>query len=103
MTVRNLLSDESKWAQGYYAFDKDGNQVECSEKKACKWCLIGALAKCYPKDIDSAEFWDKQQRILRTIYKLFPEDYHQSGLVGWNDSRETTWEKVNKVLDEAGV
>jgi hypothetical protein len=47
MKAYELLSDRSKWTQNYAARDKDNKNVSPHDSSAVKFCLIGALRKCY--------------------------------------------------------
>lgn len=44
--VRNLLADQDKWNQGTFAVDVEGAPVGPTNPNACRWCLLGALARC---------------------------------------------------------
>ena len=44
--VRDLLSDESRWAVGAPALDDRRLSVKPAGEKAKAWCLVGAIAKC---------------------------------------------------------
>lgn len=43
--VRTLLASEKSWAKGFYARDRDGNQVMDTDSRAIRWCLVGACWK----------------------------------------------------------
>lgn len=45
--VLGLLSDPSNWTTNAYARNKDNQQVQSTSPEACKWCLLGAIIKCY--------------------------------------------------------
>lgn len=47
MKVQELLSDESKWCCFHTAKNIQGNQVDVNSPDACRFCLLGALDKCY--------------------------------------------------------
>ena len=48
MKISELLSSPSKWTQGSFAKDADGEPVCWSSRYAERFCLLGALKKCYP-------------------------------------------------------
>jgi hypothetical protein len=52
MKVRELLSDESKWVQGIDAVDCLGMGCSPYSDQASKWCLMGAIAKCYDYSLE---------------------------------------------------
>ena len=45
LTLRDLLSDKSKWTQEVCARDKNDEEVSPGSEEACKWCLVGALMR----------------------------------------------------------
>ena len=38
-----ILADEDAWTQHLYARDTDGQRCDLSDRRACNWCLTGAL------------------------------------------------------------
>lgn len=46
LKAKEILSDEKNWCRsGYYANDSLGNNVDPTNKIACKFCTIGSLYK----------------------------------------------------------
>lgn len=43
--ARVLITDKTKWTQGEYARDKDGDRCLPDEPRAVCWCANGAYAK----------------------------------------------------------
>lgn len=41
--VKKLFSKDGSWIRGSYALDDEGRQVSIGNRKACKFCLSGAL------------------------------------------------------------
>jgi hypothetical protein len=60
----NLFQDKSRWAQGYYQRDKDGN--ECGWAKGYSFCAIGALS--HFSDGDSHKALCCLQRVSEHLY-----------------------------------
>lgn len=50
MKVHELLTDASRWTQGAMARSSDDRPltVSLALDDGCKFCLVGALIKCYP-------------------------------------------------------
>ena len=48
MKVHELLSDPSKWTKGVMARSSDGDVVDPGSVLATCFCLLGAIAVCYP-------------------------------------------------------
>lgn len=106
MKVIELYSDESKWAKNSYAYSEDGRKVASFNENACKWCLAGAITKCY-----SSDAYAIRVVVRKAIRKLFGDKWDEKNLceefrtneVMFNDDPETTFEQVMAVLMEAGV
>lgn len=49
MKIKELLNKKGKWTQNWFAIDAFGNRVSSTSLKAIKWCLMGAVSKCYKK------------------------------------------------------
>jgi hypothetical protein len=48
--ARSILEKPNAWGRGYYAKDNKGNDVEATDKRACRFCALGAIAKAQGKD-----------------------------------------------------
>ena len=46
MKVKDFLT-EDKWIQKFGAINSEGVWVSANDESAVKWCLIGAIYKCY--------------------------------------------------------
>jgi hypothetical protein len=81
MKIRELFSDESKWTKYDFARDSKGRPVTSDAPQACRWCLLGAIIKCYPGD-------EKFKVIHTLVEHLGPSIPH------WNDRNSTTFKNV---------
>lgn len=80
--ARDLIADPTRWTQGSFARDADGDPCGSRHPAACQWCLEGALVKvgarfaaetylyrALPKgEDDAAHYNDNRQH--RTIIRL---------------------------------
>ncbi len=104
MTISELLTDESKWTTEVYARDAAGRPVSAVDPTACRWCLTGAMIRCYtdPDQADAAE-----AKLLAAWARWEPRAHEQnptaSTLTGWNDAFGRTFEDVKALVEEAGV
>lgn len=75
MKIRDLLADPSKWTQGAYARDAEGNKIRfrSGRDSAVCWCLQGAVQHCYDDD-----------EVAWRILKLIRSEVGGS-LPEWND------------------
>jgi hypothetical protein len=86
--VQELLSSEDKWTQGSYAKDKDNFIVTINSLEAVKWCLKGAIHKCYPDHIEAGEIYYKISKKVRSINQ-------------YNDTH--TYEEVMELVRELDI
>ena len=95
MKVYELLSDASKWTQGTFARDKDGNDADWSSPSATCWCLKGEVNNCYR---DSSEY---------AIHDKIRTDIGGSAwsisIPEWNDDPNRTYEDVVAVCKKLDI
>ena len=90
MKAHELLSDSSKWTTKYAARNESDQVVGPSSPDACKFCVYGALQKCYPGNYEPI-------RTIRTRLNLLS----LRQLFKWNDS--STFEQVRSTLLELDI
>ncbi len=96
MTVCELLSDKSKWTQGYLALNSFNRKVEAESKAACKWCLAGAVEKVCGYDIyRKLTVIKKLKKSIKNIFN------YECSISVFNDN--VTFTDVRKVIEDAGV
>jgi hypothetical protein len=88
-TVRELLADESRWTQGYFAVNKNGNDVPAYAEDAVRFCLLGACKRVY-RDFDSES--EARRKLRRVIGR---------GIVTFNDFHSHA--EVLAAVIEAGI
>ena len=87
MKVKEFLSGPEVWTQGVIARDKNNKPVFINHPGAVKWCLVGAICKCYDCRND------------KLIISLL---YDKVGLVGnFNDTH--TFEEVKALVEEMDI
>ncbi len=94
MKVRELLSDPSRWTQGTFARNRNGIPTSSNAPDACKWCLLGAIRKCYPEEGDYGKSWRK---LKDAVYEYTGTDL----AAVFNDTAKH--EDILKVLEIADV
>jgi hypothetical protein len=94
MKIKELWSDESKWGRGRIARDSKDKSVRASDPEACCWCLMGAVHRCYEPE--------NREEIFRRLREFIRETY-QLGLVQFNDSPYTNFEKMKEVVETLDV
>ena len=88
MRLREFLN-ESNWCTGWYARDSRGNDCHALSEDATRWCLMGAILKCYSEDSD--ERWQVINRFASLVRVL-----HGQRLNDFND--EADWDDVEHIL-----
>lgn len=90
--VLDLLSDASKWTQNASARDAQGKSVHPTAIEAVCWCVIGAVAKCYP------EITSQSKAMLR-LMAACPGGV----VVGFNCNPVRKFEEVREVIIKAQI
>jgi hypothetical protein len=85
MKVSELLDRPEKWCQVSLAQDARRKEVGSLHKDACRWCLVGAIGKCY-----SVNKYMTYIILLQKVLGVEPEK--------WNDAPERTFEDVRKLV-----
>jgi hypothetical protein len=87
---------EKGWCRGSWARKADGSAEYIFSRKACSWCLEGALLKAENQPTWSSAGIETRELLLGMIpkYKFF-------GLQKWNDAKKRTKRQVLSLLDRA--
>ena len=91
MKVCELLDDEKKWMKHDFAADKKGHSVQPESKRACRWCLAGAIFMCYP--------YSANEIVARVIKRIG----HGSSISSWNDDSWRRFSDVRELIDELDI
>jgi hypothetical protein len=89
-----LLSKPGAWCQKAEALDRHHNTVDGNSPHACQWCLLGALARCFPGDDDK---YDIARAEVRNA--IPPHDWIST----WNDTPGRTQAEVVALLQSVGL
>lgn len=101
--VLKLFAAKSRWAKGFYAYDKDHKTCSSTGPEAVCYCLIGGVTKA-AHDLGSIRYGDIQ-RALRFVNRAIAPNLHPDGVstAVWNDAPERTIEEVRGVVRRAYV
>lgn len=89
MKVHELLSNETRWAKNEFSVNMKGKPVAPNSPDAVRWCVVGAIVKCYREDNDINNVIDKlEANGIQSIEK-------------WND--KSTYETVIEKLKELDI
>ncbi len=92
MKVSELLTDASRWTQGAYGRDRNGDPVLLRSKAAVCWCLAGAVAFCYRDGVHWSD--DVANDVELRIGKRL------GGMTAWNDDPDRTFAEVRALILE---
>lgn len=106
MKIKELFSDMKKWCKDWMAKDSSGfGLTTARNSNAVRWCLLGAVEKCYPQ-----RDWLK---ILRKICSYIEADigYDKKPtkamcfklISRWNDSTRRTYKDVKKLVEDLDI
>lgn len=84
MKVQELLTDETKWTRGEYALNAMGCPANPRAAGAVRWCLAGAIQRCYAGPEQLARF-----AAVRTIH---------ADVQVWNDDPARTFAQVRELI-----
>lgn len=105
MKIRDLLSDESRWAHdkdkrnGLDGRDKNNKPICPFSPDAVKWTLAGALRLCYRTK--------KRSELLMVITKRLGNEYNpwyaEYDIQDWNDDPKRTFSEVRQLVEELDI
>lgn len=91
MKVSQLLTDASKWTQRRAAIDADGDSVNVQDVAACRFCLSGAIRRCYPDR-------EERFRVLNTVINEIGGNAAVRSTMEWNDDPRRTFDEVRALV-----
>lgn len=101
MKIKNLLKDKSKWTKGTSYRNKYGHSVN-NIKCADRFCLSGALDKCYTNDRAKWEAIGKLEDAIKT-YIGNPHFNSGNVIVKFNDAASIKFKDIQAVLKIADI
>lgn len=83
------------WIKGRLAIDNQGSYCSPIDPRACGWCTVGAIRKCFNNDGYCDAFYKLLFEKIRNKYNKY------SDIEEFNDAPSRTKEEVIEVLEEA--
>lgn len=87
--VGNLLVEKSQWLKGEFAVDINNKSIPASDPQATRWCLAGAIMKCYPETSYQVEHVARRKLGVPILF--------------FNDDPKTTFEDVVGLVKELNL
>lgn len=102
MKVKELLNSAEKWTKGEMARNNNEKYVGVKAKSAEKFCLLGAIYKCYPKK--------EAKNIIMKIAPTFNSGestehiYECEEIIfSWNDRKSRKFKDVQKLVNKLNI
>lgn len=98
MKVFELLKTEGNWCKDTRAKDVNDKRVPViSDERAVKFCLEGAIERCYPDEKKRDEI---EKRVLAMIKTFNDPDWNEPfrTIAMFNDSKHTTYKEVYGIV-----
>lgn len=92
MKIKELFSGPEKWTKRAYARTQDGAVAPCDSAGAVRWCLVGALEKCYPDHADK-----------RTARAAIHAAIKKGTIPEWNDAPGRTFAEVKELVEKLDI
>lgn len=89
MMLKDFLTKD-KWCQWSFALDDQGELVLETHPRACKWCLVGAIHKCY-------QYPETKCMVVEKLSSLIGNQ----SLIEFNDTH--TWNEIKALIERANV
>lgn len=90
------LLEQNDLCKGWYAKDKEGNDVQPLNPNACAFCTMGALQRAY-------ENWYIRQQAINRLENKIHRIAGDFSIARWNDKPERTKEEVVSLLKELDI
>ncbi len=112
MKLSELLNSPDKWAQGAWAYTKEGTVCHAESEHAICWCLRGAVRKTQPHTntfvvedclrIAIEEEFPKRVKEIFDDWEAADGDKDYLNIVAiFNDHQQTTFADIQRVLVKA--
>lgn len=98
--AREIIADPARWTKGLLARDRTNHEVDLDHPSACKFCILGAVARA---KIDLGYLGNNQVDPIRILWEVCSEVQVTGSVHVFNDAPETKHEDVLRLLDAAIV
>jgi hypothetical protein len=95
MRLMDLFSKHQRWTKNTWARKNNGEECDVGDKGACRYCLEGGLQYCYP---DNSKRWQVQEKLHNALTSM-----GWSGIIEFNDSKQTTFQDIRKLVTKLKV
>lgn len=103
--IQALFKDKSCFVKRVFARNANGVEVNPTEESAVCWCLIGAIQRIVPADMENQERYDALRASLEKAVpadaSLMDDEHDINPLVHFNDAPETTYDHIIDLIQQA--
>lgn len=110
-SARNLIDSPSRWCKNYQAMNREGVDVDCTDYRACRWCMLGAIGHEYVRWVNAnlderAGCYGVHNAAVGFLTQRLPghepdEILGEQDIADFNDRVDTHHGDVIRVLDGA--
>ncbi len=106
------LLEQTKWVQGAYAIDADGDKTATNSESACGFCTLGAIQRVYPLVIKHPYNLTRPETTRLAMYLAshnigcHDPDMNAKNpehIVAWNDNPDRTKDEVISLLKQLDI
>lgn len=99
--VGKLLDRHQRWTKNSYAKNNKGATVKVTGQDAVRFCLQGAIDKCYPGSVSNQVASSRALKAVNSLFKGKGDTY--SDVLDFNDADWVTFKDVQRVVKAAGI
>lgn len=96
MKIKELFKSSKNWTKHYFASDKNNKWIDENSDKAVRFCLTGAIKKCYKKNQEGEKIYSK-------VLNYIKEKYGYVSVVSFNDDARTKFKDIKKLVTELDI
>lgn len=96
MKVKNFLKEQNwcKYAEGINSY---GKVTHARDRDCIKWCLSGAISKCYRSNPK------KMYHVVKVVNSILRSFYNCQSIIEFNDDEKKTFADIQELLMIADV
>lgn len=99
MKVKDLLKSPKNWSQDAFARQSNGQESYVDEKASVRFCLLGAIMKCYK----GASYQIVCKHVINYIREQDVEVSSVGSIVAFNDHETTKFKDIKKLIIELDI
>jgi len=105
MKAHELLNSPETWCKESPAEDSQGKKVQAFDRRAVKWCALGAIQKTCPP----SQWSESMERVLRALgfsdwgLAQMNKSDRACSIMEWNDDCQSSFREIRNVLLQVDI